>query len=134
MRSRTRKPDINILHRMPHHCPQDVERYAITRAYDTDQRRSPAAQTGLFYQPFAYRGCQVIVRVNLSGLEIDVDIDTWGPTRGARDGKYGPPLEPDEPGGFEINSATIVNIDCDADLCEAIETELEKMRDDYDGY
>lgn len=53
------------------------------------------------------------ITINHCGLELDVPIYTWPPSHGARDsfnGKMGAgiQLEPDEPGGFELDGEITV--------------------------
>ena len=85
------------------------------------------------------------------GLILRAELTVWGPSRGARDSFNGRAgcgiqLEPDEPGGFDVDEIIVLDNEDDlteveiaevlADdeaLCEAIEEELEEMAKDRDA-
>jgi hypothetical protein len=47
-------------------------------------------------------------------VEISVQYTAYPFIRGARDGRYGPPIEPDDPGGIEIEGIEVVGGDISA--------------------
>ena len=78
------------------------------------------------------------------GLILRAELTVWGPSRGIREN--GLQLEPDEPGGFDVDEIIILDneddlteaeiaevLADDESLCEAIENELEEMAKDRDA-
>lgn len=81
------------------------------------------------------------VEICHAGLVLEVEVSTWLATRGARDSLggrpgAGPPLEPDEPAGFDIEKITVKDIDDVDAIYELVEAELiEQGKDDgYESY
>lgn len=55
------------------------------------------------------------------GLVLAADISTWPATKGARDGRYGPALEPDEDAGFDVDDVRVVEIEDELNVEEIAE-------------
>jgi hypothetical protein len=87
----------------------------------------------------------MIVTLCHSGLVLECELSTWPASKGARDGKYGPPLEPDEDAGFDVDSVKLIEVedelneediaailaDDDA-IYQAVADELNGMEPDYE--
>jgi hypothetical protein len=73
----------------------------------------------------------ITMTVERDEKEIEVTIEaTYNPgCRGARDGRWGPPIEPDEPAHFEIESAKDEN----GNEIELTDSELETAQDQFMG-
>lgn len=64
-------------------------------------------------------------------VEVIVDYTFYRAYRGARDGRFGPPIEPDEPAHVEINSVTDKS-GKELELSEKLMEELQqKAEEDY---
>jgi len=60
-------------------------------------------------------------------IEIEVEYTPHRACRGRTDGRYGPPLEPDEPAGIEIESVSIAGSTTRFELTEDEEREIEEQ-------
>lgn len=67
------------------------------------------------------------LELGVDGRECPVTVTytAWPFRRGATDGRHGPPIEPDDPGGIEIEGCTLDEDGREIELSEAEEAAIE---------
>jgi hypothetical protein len=67
------------------------------------------------------------LELGVDGREVPVEVSYayHRPHRGATDGRHGPPIEPDDPGGIEIDGCTLAEDGREVELTTAQEESIE---------